>query len=86
VVWVIPRPGFNRLSVFLTEHWPSHWHSRFAFCALHCLMRIAEAMFQMITQQCLKNPQVIERLNASLKNAGISKQFTQGSGVGGTNL
>ena len=43
-------------------------------------------MFQMITQQCLKNPHVIGRLNACLIAAGISKQFTQNSGVGGTHF
>ena len=49
-------------------------------------MRITEAMFQMITQQCLKNQHVIDRLNAGLRDAGISKQFTQSSGVGGTHF
>ena len=86
VVRVIPRPGFNRESAFLKEHWPSHSHARFTFCALHCLMRITKAMFQMITQQCLKNPHVIGRLNAGLNDAGISTQFTQNFGVGGTHF
>ena len=78
VVRVIPRPGFNRESAFLKEHWPSHSHARFTFCALHCLMRITEAMFQMITQQCLKSLNTIDQLNSGLKDAGISKQFMQG--------
>ena len=39
-------------------------------------MRITEAMFQGVTQRCLKNHQVIDRLNAGLKEAGITKQFT----------
>ena len=33
-------------------------------------------MFQGVTQRCLKNPQVIDRLNAGLTEAGITKQFT----------
>ena len=43
-------------------------------------------MFQIITQKCLKNPHVIDRLNAGLRDSGISKQFTQDSGVGGTHF
>ena len=86
VVRVIPRPGFNRESDWLREHWTSYNHSRFTFCALHCLMRITEAMFQMITQQCLKNPHVIVRLNSGLTKAGISKQFKEASGHGGTHF
>ena len=46
-------------------------------------MQITEAMFQLITQRCLKNPHVIDRLNKGLINAGITKQFKQAAGVGG---
>ena len=83
-VRVIPRAGLVdepdwlkvRESTWLKEHWKSHSQKRFTLCALHCLMRITEAIFQGVTQRCLKNPQVIDRLNAGLKEAGITKQFT----------
>ena len=83
-VRVIPRAGSDgqpewlkeRESSWLKERWPSHNQKRFTFCGLHCLMRITEAMFQGVTQRCLKMPQVIDRLNAGLKEAGITKQFT----------
>ena len=83
-VRVIPRAGSDgepawlkeRESTWLKQHWKSHSQKRFTFCALHCLMRITEAMFQGVTQRCLKNPQVIDRLNAGLREAGITKQFT----------
>ena len=64
VVRVIPRHGDDvRESEWLLKHWPSHSQKRFPFCVLHCLMRITEAMFLMITQRCLKNEAVIDRLN-----------------------
>ena len=83
-VRVIPRAGLDsepawlkeRESTWLKEHWKSHSQKRFTFCSLHCLMRITEAMFQGVTQRCLKNPLVIDKLNAGLKEAGITKQFT----------
>jgi hypothetical protein len=80
---VIPRAGSDgepeslkeRESTWLKQHWKSHSQKRFTFCALHCLMRITEAMFQGVTQRCLENPPVIDRLNPGLKEAGITKQF-----------
>ena len=84
VVRVIPRAGLDngpewlkeRESTWLRQHWESHSQKRFIFCTLHCLMRITEAMFQGITQRCLKKPPVIDQLNKGLKEAGITKQFT----------
>ena len=75
--------GADLASILLKEHWPSHSHKRFPFCALHCLMRITEAMFMMITQRCLKNDKVIGRLNEGLTQAGIAKQFTKIPGASG---
>jgi hypothetical protein len=40
-------------------------------------MRITEAMFMMITQRCLKNEPVINRLNAGLEKAGICKRLSK---------
>ena len=40
-------------------------------------------MFMMITQQCLKNEHVIDRLNKGLEDAGICKKFSKISGVTG---
>ena len=83
-VRVIPRARSDgepewlkeRESSWLKERWPSHNQKRFTFCGLHCLMRITEAMFQGVTQRCLKMPQVIDRLNDGLRDAGITKKFT----------
>ena len=85
VVRVIPRQpeGGWRKSEWLSKFWPSHDRNRFPFCALHCLMRITEAMFMMITQRCLKNEPVIDRLNAGLAKAGICKKLTKVAGVTG---
>jgi hypothetical protein len=84
VVRVIPRhSGDWRKSDWLSEVWPSQNRSRFPFCALHCLMRITEAMFMMITQRCLKNEPVINRLNAGLEAAGICKKFSKIPGASG---
>ena len=78
VVRVIPRhSGDWRKSDWLSEVWPSQNRSRFPFCALHCLMRITEAMFMMITQRCLKNEPVINRLNAGLAYARSSQRFLE---------
>jgi hypothetical protein len=46
-------------------------------------MRVTEAMFMMITQQCLKNEHVIDRLNKGLMDAGICKQFSKVPGASG---
>lgn len=85
VVRVIPRHGDNdwRRSDWLGKVWPSYNQRRFPFCALHCLMRITEAMFMMITQRCLKNEHVIARLNAGLQQAGICKKFSKVPGASG---
>jgi hypothetical protein len=84
VVRVIPMLGDHvRESEWLRKHWPSHSQKRFPFCVLHCLMRITEAMFLMITQRCLKNEAVINRLNQGLKEAGICKQFSKTPGASG---
>ena len=85
VVRVIPRQpeGGWRKSDWLSKVWPSHNRNRFPFCALHCLMRITEAMFMMITQRCLKNEPVINRLNAGLEKAGICKRLSKVAGVTG---
>jgi hypothetical protein len=40
-------------------------------------------MFMMITQRCLKNEPVINRLNAGLEKAGICKQLSKVAGVTG---
>jgi len=83
VVRVIPRNVDYRESEWLKKHWPSHSQKRFPFCVLHCLMRVTEAMFMMITQRCLKNDKVIRRLNDGLTEAGIAKQFTKIAGASG---
>jgi len=85
VVRVIPRHNDKdwRRSDWLGQVWPSHNQRRFPFCALHCLMRVTEAMFMMITQRCLKNEHVIARLNSGLEQAGICKKFSKVPGASG---
>lgn len=85
VVRVIPRLGDDgwRESEWLRKHWPNHSQKRFSFCVLHCLMRVTEAMFLMITQRCLKNESVIGRLNQGLTDAGICKQFCKTADASG---
>lgn len=83
VVRVIPRNEDYRESEWLKAHWIHHSQKRFPFCVLHCLMRVTEAMFMMITQRCLKNDKVISRLNQGLEAAGIAKQFTKLAGASG---
>jgi len=85
VVRVIPRIMEWRRSEWLEKYWPGYNQTRFPFCALHCLMRVTEAMFMMITQQCLKNEHVIDRLNKGLLGAGICKQLSKIPGVSGVN-
>ena len=77
VVRVMVKPGFSRESPFLSQHWPGVSLARFPFCALHCLMRITEAMFYNICQNALAggNP-VVSRLNEALEFIGFkSKKF-----------
>jgi hypothetical protein len=40
-------------------------------------MQITEAMFMRITQRCLKNEPVINRLSARLEKAGICKRLSK---------
>ena len=47
------QPGFSRESAYLNEHWKGISRGRFPFCALHCNMRITEAMFYNICQNAL---------------------------------
>jgi hypothetical protein len=86
VVRVIPRPGFSRPSVFLEEHWPSHKPARFPFCALHCLMRVTEALFQNICDAVLaqKSLPFVERLNNGLELVGIGKKLRKAKTSGDT--
>ncbi len=47
------QPGFSRESAYLNEHWKGISRGLFPFCALHCNMRITEAMFYNICQNAL---------------------------------
>ena len=71
------QPGFNRKSAYLDAHWQTISRGRFPLCALHCLMRITEAMFYNICQNALAagNP-AVARLNSAMENIGLkSKKF-----------
>jgi len=71
------QPGFNRESEFLNENWPGVPRGRFSFCALHCNMRITEAMFYNICQNALAaGDPAVARLNAGMQLIGLkSKKF-----------
>ena len=71
------QPGFSRESEFLNENWPGVPRGRFSFCALHCNMRITEAMFYNICQNALAaGDPAVARLNAGMQLIGLkSKKF-----------
>ena len=71
------QPGFNRESEFLNANWRGVRRGRFPFCALHCCMRITEAMFYNICQNALAaGDPAVARLNAGMELIGLkSKKF-----------
>jgi hypothetical protein len=71
------QPGFSRESAYLNEHWKSISRGRFPFCALHCNMRITEAMFYNICQNALAaGDPAVARLNSAMELIGLkSKKF-----------
>ena len=77
VVRTMLTPGFSRKSDFLDEHWPQMTSARCPFCALHCLMRVTEALFQQICQFGMAGGEHhLRRLNEALASAGFkSKKF-----------
>ena len=77
VVRTMLTPGMSRPSAFLGEHWPQMTSARCPFCALHCLMRVTEAMFQQICQFALAGGAAhLKRLNDGLSMVGFkSKKF-----------
>jgi hypothetical protein len=77
VVRTMMTHGFSRPSAFLKEHWPQMTAARCPFCALHCLMRVTEAMFEQICQFAMAGGEAhLRRLNEGLLMAGFkSKKF-----------
>jgi hypothetical protein len=71
------QPGFNRESEYLNQHWKGISRGRFPFCALHCSMRITEAMFYNICQNALAaGDPAVARLNSAMELIGLkSKKF-----------
>jgi hypothetical protein len=71
------QPGFSRESAYLNEHWKGVSRGRFPFCALHCNMRITEAMFYNICQNALAaGDPAVARLNSAMELIGLkSKKF-----------
>ena len=84
-VRVIPRPGFERTSAFLKEHCPSLTPERCPFCALHCNMRVTEALFHQICQAAgssKSSSKLIERMNAALHELGINRSYKKSEVTG----
>jgi len=77
IVRTMLTPGFSRPSSFLGEHWPQMTSARCPFCALHCLMRVTEALFQQICQFAMAGGVAhLKRLNEALCMTGFkSKRF-----------
>ena len=71
------QPGFSRESEYLNQRWKGVSRGRFPFCALHCNMRIAEAMFYNICQNALAGGDAaVARLNDAMELIGLkSKKF-----------
>ena len=79
-VRVIPRPGFSRPSDYLKQHFPALTAERCPFCALHCLMRVTESLFQQIchaAQSSSKRAELIVRMNQSFRELKINVQYKQ---------
>jgi hypothetical protein len=77
-VRVIPRLGFVRPSEYLEANFKDLTAERCPFCALHCKMRVAEALFQQICQAAETSKQVlllVGSMNDALKRAGINKKY-----------
>ena len=68
---------FRSPSAFLQDLWPQMSSERCPFCALRCLMRVTEAMFQQICQSAIAGGEEhLNRLNEGLAAAGFkSKKF-----------
>jgi hypothetical protein len=77
-VRVIPRFGFSRPSAYLEEHFKDLTADRCPFCALHCKMRVAEALFQQICQAAITSKdesRLVASMNEALKKAGINRKY-----------
>jgi hypothetical protein len=77
IVRVMIKPGFSRESEYLNKHWSGVYRGRFPFCALHCNMRITEAMFYNICQNALAaGDPAVARLNVAMEEIGLkAKKF-----------
>jgi hypothetical protein len=71
------QPGFDRASEYLDQHWTGVSRARFPLCALHCNMRITEAMFYNVCQNALAaGDPAVARLNSAMEMIGLkSKKF-----------
>ena len=77
-VRVIPRLGFSRPSAYLKNHFKDLTADRCPFCALHCKMRVAEALFQQIckaAETSQHESRLVASMNTALKSAGINKKY-----------
>ncbi len=77
---MIPRFGFSRPSDYLKENFPALTAERCPFCALHCLMRVTESLFQQIcqaAQSSSKRADLIVRMNQSFRDLKINVQYKQ---------
>jgi hypothetical protein len=84
-VRVIPRPGFSRDSAFLKAHCPALTPERCPFCALHCNMRVTEALFHQICQAAgtsKTSTKLIARMNEALHKLGINRSYKKSEVTG----
>jgi hypothetical protein len=78
IVRVMIKPGFSRPSAYLDANWSGVLRGRFPFCALHCNMRITEAMFYNICQNALAaGDPAVARLNTAMGQIGLKAKIFQ---------
>ena len=84
-VRVIPRLNFSRQSEFLKQHCPALTSELCPFCALHCNMRVSEALFQQICEAAktsTKSLRLIESMNKGLSDLGINRSYEKSKTTG----
>jgi hypothetical protein len=83
LVRVIPNVGFTRTSEWLSEYWPGY-AARLPPCALHCAMRVGEALLLNICLLAIAaGYKAVDALNAGLKKVGLTRQLQKEKGAGG---
>jgi hypothetical protein len=82
LVRVIPRVGFARESNWLAQYWPGS-AARMPFCALHCTMRVGEALLLNICNTVIaEGDKAVDNLNEAFKEVKITRRLKKATGIG----